>query len=377
MPLFRSFLQAGYECSTHKLLTGKRLDLVDSTGHDRFLAHDYSILGQFGIRTVREGIRWTRIELAPNRFDFTTVSPFLEASRAHGIEIVWDLLHFGWPDHLDIFAPEWVRSFAKLAEQFAELLKREGFSTPFIAPVNEISFVSWAGGDVAYLNPFQRGRGDELKRQLVRGALAAADAVRSVLPGAIIVSPEPVIHIAGDALKPGDREQAEMYRRSMFEAWDMMTGRLHPELGGAEKYVDVIGVNFYDRNEWWNFGCTIHRGEAEYRPFSEILREVHERYRRPMFVAETGTEGAERPAWFAYIASEVRRAIGSGVPMEGLCLYPILNHPGWDDDRHCHNGLWDYADEHGERAVFEPLAEEIRRQQLNEISRRTYENRST
>jgi hypothetical protein len=60
---------------------------------------------------------------------------------------------------------------------------------------------------------------------------------------------------------------------------------------------------------------------------------------------------------------EVFAALAAGVPVEGLCLYPIVNHPGWDDDRHCHNGLFDYADPDGNRDVFQPLAEELSRQQ--------------
>ena len=28
---------------------------------------------------------------------------------------------------------------------------------------------------------------------------------------------------------------------------------------------------------------------------------------------------------------QVLTAIEAGVPVEGVCLYPILNHPGWDD----------------------------------------------
>jgi hypothetical protein len=40
-----------------------------------------------------------------------------------------------------------------------------------------------------------------------------------------------------------------------------------------------------------------------------------------------------------------------------------VNHPGWVDDRHCYNGLWDYADEQGEREIYEPLEAEIRRWQ--------------
>jgi hypothetical protein len=83
-----------------------------------------------------------------------------------------------------------------------------------------------------------------------------------------------------------------------------------------------------------------------------------------VLVSETGTEDDARPQWFEYISSEVRVAIASGVPVKGICLYPILNHPGWDDDRHCCNGLWDYANQHGEREIYQPLADAIAREQM-------------
>ena len=51
-----------------------------------------------------------------------------------------------------------------------------------------------------------------------------------------------------------------------------------------------------------------------------------------------------------------------GLEIHGLCLYPIVNHPGWTNNRHCHNGLWDYAAEDGNRPVYAPLAKELRRQ---------------
>jgi hypothetical protein len=94
-----------------------------------------------------------------------------------------------------------------------------------------------------------------------------------------------------------------------------------------------------------------------------MLQEVYERYRRPLFIAETGIEDEARPAWLRYIGYEVRRALREGVPVHGICLYPIVNHPGWDDDRHCYNGLWDYTDERGEREIYEPLARELAEQQ--------------
>ena len=87
-------------------------------------------------------------------------------------------------------------------------------------PINEISFWSWAGGDVAYLNPFAAGRGFELKVQLVRASLAAIDAIWSVDSRARILHAEPAIHIVRnparglrDAVSHGARKTADsLYR---------------------------------------------------------------------------------------------------------------------------------------------------------------------
>ena len=62
------------------------------------------------------------------------------------------------------------------------------------------------------------------------------------------------------------------------------------------------------------------------------------------------------------MADEVLAARRDGVPVDGLCLYPILDYPGWDDDRHCPSGLWGYPDATGDRELHLPLAEELARQ---------------
>jgi beta-glucosidase/6-phospho-beta-glucosidase/beta-galactosidase len=102
--------------------------------------------------------------------------------------------------------------------------------------------------------------------------------------------------------------------------------------------------------------------DPRYRHVRDMLAEIHQRYGRPVFVAETGIEDESRPAWLRYMGNEVAGAPAAGVPVEGLCLYPVLNHPGWDDDRHCHNGMLDYADDSGHREVYAPLARELKRQ---------------
>jgi hypothetical protein len=198
------------------------------------------------------------------------------------------------------------------------------------------------------------------------------DAIWSIAPNARFVHVDPVIHVIASRSRPEEKSAAEAYRVSQFQAWDMLEGRLWPELGGQEKYLDIIGVNFYPHNQWFynlkDFRrirkfTPVSRRHPSYRPFREILEEVYQRYHRPVFVAETGAENRPRAGWLRYVCQESKAAIDNGVPLHGICLYPILNHPGWLDNRHCHNGLWDYPDARGQRKIYAPLAAELRRGQ--------------
>ena len=366
MTAFRSFFMGGFECSTHRLPSGRRLDVIGATGHDRFARRDYERLAEHGIRTARDGIRWHLIETTPGRYDFDSVRPMLAAARAAGVQVIWDVLHYGWPDDLDIFSGAFVERFAAFSRAFAEIASRETDGAPWVVPVNEISFFAWAAGDFGIFNPFARGRGDELKIQLVRAAIAGIRAMWEVNPDIRIVHTEPIINIVHHETRPQDAAAAECHREAQYAALDMIAGRTRPELGGREDYLGVLGVNYYVHNQWiypGGHGKMIEPSHPRYRPVWQMLQEVYDRYKRPLFIAETGIEDEARPAWLRYIGYEVRRAIRAGVPVEGICLYPIVNHPGWDDDRHCYNGMFDYADEDGDRAVYEPLARELEHQQ--------------
>jgi hypothetical protein len=354
-----SFFMGGFECSSQRRHDGKRLDLTRSTGHEAWCARDYGALAQLGIKGARDGFRWYLIESRPGAYDWSSAVPLLRAARASGVQVAWDLCHYGWPDHVDIWQPEFVESFARFAAAAARVVRDETDAVPVFCPVNEISFWAWAGGDVARMNPNARGRGGELKRQLVRAAIAAIDAVRREVPQARFLFAEPAIHVDGGLGSPEELREAEAYRLSQFEALDMIAGRLAPELGGAPDYLDIVGVNYYPDNQWYFRGSTIPMGHHAYRPFSEILREIHLRYSRPIVVAETGAEGSGRAAWLNYVTGEVMAAISKGVPVNGICLYPILDTPGWDNERLCPVGLFSPSDDLGGRRVFEPLLAEL------------------
>ena len=365
MRLFQSFFLGGFECSTHRLRNGKRLDLVHATRHDEFAASDFKLLQQYGIFSVREGLRWHLIESQANRFDFSTTQTIIDAACETGTQIIWDLWHYGWPDDIDIFSPEFVTRFTNFATAAAEQVS-EKIDAPLICPINEISFFSWAGGDGGIFNPFARDRGNELKRQLVRATVESIKAMRQTNPRIKFFHIDPMINVLATNPTPENVAAANAYHRSQFEAYDMIAGRQSPELGGKEDLIDVVGVNYYIHNQWTypgEGGSMIVPSDPRYRHVRDLLQETFEHYRKPLFIAETGIEDDTRPAWLKYLCNEVFAAIANGVPVHGVCLYPIVNHPGWEDDRHCYNGLFDYADDRGHRQVFEPLALELARQQ--------------
>jgi beta-glucosidase/6-phospho-beta-glucosidase/beta-galactosidase len=360
---FSSFFMGGFECSTHRDALGRRMDLIASTRHDEFAEQDYHRLRETNITCCRDGLRWHLIETEPFRYDFASVKKQIAAAQKTGVEVIWDLFHYGFPDDLDIFSEHFIERFTAFSRAATEFLTSELGDNLTACPVNEISFFSWAAGESGKFHPLARRRGNELKRQLVRAAVAATRSIRSVAPRALIVATDPAIHVVS---KSGSRERrlaAERYRLAQFEAFDMLLGRRDAELGGSLDMVDVIGLNYYFHNQWhFPNRAKIALGHELYRPLSEILAEYYDRYDKPILIAETGIEDDKRANWFRYVCEQTAISIRRGVDINGICLYPIVNHPGWSDDRHCHNGLWDYSDDDGEREIYEPLASEIRYQ---------------
>jgi beta-glucosidase/6-phospho-beta-glucosidase/beta-galactosidase len=362
-PLFRSFFMAGFECSTHRNMRRKRLDMIAATHHDMLAAEDYAQLAEHGIRTARDGVRWHLVETAPGHYDWSSVLPMLRAAERTGTQILWDVCHYGWPDDLDVFAPAFVDRFARYAAAFARLHLEETGRPAILCPVNEISFLAYAGGDMERCSPHATGRGMELKRNLVRAAIAGTRAVREAVPGTRCAAIDPVIHIV--PRHPAEAEEVRLHNGSQWQAWDMLAGREEPALGGTEDILDIVGINYYWNNQW------LHHAEplsvfdaARFRPFRELIADTAARYAgRELFIAETSIEGWPRPQWLRYVTEEALAAIADGVKLHGICLYPVISHIGWDEERYCPNGLFELQPRHGRREAYRPLAEELARLQ--------------
>ena len=91
-----------------------------------------------------------------------------------------------------------------------------------------------SGAETASINPFTEGRGFELKCQLVRATIAATEAAWNVDPRARMYQNEPMFNVIAQPDRPQDTAAAEGYRQLMFQTWDLLSGRIWPQIGGDD-----------------------------------------------------------------------------------------------------------------------------------------------
>ena len=371
-PLFRSFWIGGFEGADHVNGLGIPLDPNLSNGHSLRLDEDYAALADLGIRTVRETIGWRLIE-SRGIEGLRQLEAQARSANRHGIQTIWTLMHYGWPVGLDPFArPDgFVDAFAAHCARLAEVLVGIGGQGQIYQPINEISFLSWAASSTGLIHPHVPSapeNGYVLKRVLVRATLRAIDAIRAVDPTARFVHTDPLIHVEPPlGAGSGVTAAAAAAHERQFEAWDMLAGRIAPELGGAVHYLDVLGINYYHDNQWEEgSGARLywHLGDTRRRSFADLASALRERYGRPLCISETGHIGEGRGAWLDHMVGEIAECEALGVSIDGLCLYPLIDRPDWQDAGHWHNsGLWDVPGaDRGDftRHLCHPYAERLR-----------------
>jgi hypothetical protein len=346
---FSSFWMAGFECTDKLNAFGNRVDFLSLTGHIEMVEEDYKRLQPFHMRTVREGIRWSQVEKRPYHYDWSTVALMIKAAKANNIQQIWDICHFGFPDDLTPLHPLFPRRFASICRAFADFFHAQGTGMPLIVtPINEVSFLSWLGGEVRGTSPYCTDHGWEVKYSLMRAYIEGVAALKEADPKVIILSTEPLVQIV-PPLDPDaeDLEDARLLHEEQYQAMDILTGRMCPELGGAPDYVDIIGLNFYHNNQWISGTKTFLPwanipADPRWQPLHKLIYEAYARYEKPVVLAETSHPGIDRPHWIRYVSSECATLVRQGIPFWGVCLYPIIDRPDWDHFSPWHaSGLWD------------------------------------
>ncbi|WP_293896318.1 hypothetical protein [Flavobacterium sp.] len=365
MKLFNTFFMGGYECADQINRSGERINLLKETQHDVRVTEDYEAIAAIGIKTVREGICWSNVEKNPYNYDFSEVQNRIAVADNLGIQQIWDLIHFGYPDDIYPTHPQFSQRFEKLCEAFALFFRSVSNKQLFVVPVNEISFLSWHSGDVRGTTPFMVNSGWDIKYHLCKAAILGIKMLKKMDPECRIVTVEPLIWVHDNALGENSAHVTEL-NENQFQAMDIIAGRICPELGGSEKFLDILGFNYYWNCQWEVHGLPLDWPESFPRrlPVSELLFMAYNRYKKPLFLSETGHFGEGRAEWIEEITAECLEAQKKGADLNGICIYPVTDRPDWDNlKKYCDCGIWD-LDENNNRIPYSKYIVAVIRAQI-------------
>jgi hypothetical protein len=356
----------GFECTDKLNCFGRRVDFLAVTGHLEQLDEDYRNLSLLNIKSVREGIRWSKVEQSPYRYDWKDTRKIIECSTKNGIQVIWDICHFGFPDDLTPLHPMFARRFARLCREFVLLFRSiNPEETLIITPINEVSFLSWLGGDVAGTSPYCKGNGWEVKYALMKAYIEAIRAVKELDENVLIMVTEPLVNMV-PRLGASESEiiEAAGIHESQYQVMDMLTGRTCEELNGHPDYVEILGCNYYHNNQWvvGTSSClpwANENADERWLPLSAMMVSLYEKYQKPIVLSETSHPGEHKPFWMQFVAEQCARVLDAGIPLWGICWYPIIDRPDWDHLHPWHKaGIWDVeTSESGQLTrVLDPLA---------------------
>ncbi|MDQ3407266.1 MAG: family 1 glycosylhydrolase, partial [Chloroflexota bacterium] len=137
--------------------TGRLLDEYALTQHYERWREDLDLAASLGVRSMRYGIPWYRVNPAPGRFDWSWTDPVLEHMVGRlGIAPIIDLVHYGCPLWMEreFLHPDYPRRVAEYAAAFAERYRHLVRSyTPLNEPLVNIRFSGYTG----YWPPYRRG----------------------------------------------------------------------------------------------------------------------------------------------------------------------------------------------------------------------------
>lgn len=119
----------------------------------------------------------------------------MRAAKKYGIQQIWDLVHFGYPDGLWPTHPPICARFEQLCYAFADFYNANSSKQLFVVPINEISFLSWHSGDMRGTVPFAVSSEWDIKYHLCKAAILGINALRKAIPECKIILVEPLVKV--------------------------------------------------------------------------------------------------------------------------------------------------------------------------------------
>jgi beta-glucosidase len=373
----------------------RALDEYELMGHYQHWREDLALARDLGLRALRWGVPWYRVEPKLGVFDWTWIDevlPYLVEELR--ITPIIDLMHYGCPFWLrgefanDDYPSAVARYAAAFARRYAGLVR-------WYTPLNEPLVNALMCGKRGQWPPYLRGDRGYIKImiQLARGILETVEAVKGVDPRAVMV------HVEASGLSRATREDlaslAIEEQRRGYLGYDLITGRVTPEhplfgwlaRSGASLHVladmakrairlDVVGLNFYP--QWSTRALYVNpKGRLAYRVteqdgagFKDLINDYYSHYGAPVMVTETSAFGDDelRSRWLDASVRAVKQLRGEGVPVVGYTWFPMFTMIDWKyrtgkspvEHYKIELGLYRLNEAAGPRWVPTPLVEKMR-----------------
>jgi beta-glucosidase len=374
----------------------RALDEYELMGHYEHWREDLSLARELGLKALRWGVPWYKVEPEPGKFDWSwtdEVVPFM-VEELKILPIV-DLMHYGTPFWLKReFAnknyPQYVARYA------AEFARRYQSLTKWYTPLNEPIINALMCGMRGLWPPYMKGEKGYLKLmlQLAKGIVRTVNAIKEIQPDSVMV------HVEATGLTRTIREDLAALAREEthrgYLCYDLISGRMtHDHLlfswlvrNGASPddldelrrnkiELDVLGLNFYP--QWSTKQLYIdNRGRIAFKEtehdgggFHELISDYYNRYQVPVMITETSAVGSHevRERWLESSVGMIKNLREAGVPVIGYTWFPLFTMIDWRyrfaneplENFYLELGLYSLSREPGGRRWIEtPIVEQMK-----------------
>ena len=355
----------------------RALDEYQLTQHYQLWKRDFDLVAETGVKYLRWGIPWYRVQPAPNEWNWEWTDKALDyLVNVKGITPILDLMHYGTPlwlenSFINASYPQYVAEYVRtVAARYKSLVR---YYTPLNEPMvnadmcgNKAEWPPYLSGDDGYV---------KLTLALAKGIVRTMQAIKAEQPDAITVQVEALWYTF---TRDGSlQDQVNQDNARQYLCFDLTTGRVNHDYvlahllcsyGMSETEIewfrrnavtfDLFGANFYP----WSYrelrkrpnGSTRYvSGETSGERIAAVLRDVYQRYHMPIMVTETSANGdlSGRARWMDETLETVRAFRVQHMPVVGYTWFPLFTMVDWAyrtgrrplKDYLIHLGLYDSA----------------------------------
>ncbi|GGJ33220.1 family 1 glycosylhydrolase [Deinococcus roseus] len=330
------------------------------TDHQNHWREDLQKAKDLGVQFIRHGLPWDMQHPEKDRYDWSWTDQVISEMQALGLTPIWDLIHFGTPAWLEngFLNPDYPAELARYARDFAARYPQITLFTPF----NEPYICAFFRGGNGTWPPYGTSA-----RTFVDLLVPIIESIRQTVQSIQQVNPSAQFWLNDGAdgfraLDAGVQSLADELTQYRFIALDVLLGKANVDSWTAKfllqngvsqnwldsfleapVQIDMIGLDYYPGSEHVIFTPrgpkpasdwgrrTDYRLDADSTPpgLGETLRLYHQRYQKPVYVAETSSD-RDQQEWLNYSTSEVARVRAEGIEVVAYTWWPFFDHIDWN-----------------------------------------------